>query len=110
MLQLYFSSIRVKKNLIVLAGNSAGSNDFYLPFTGENRAVFFGHFLCGVHFKNISSWFRPTPWIVLEKHLEHDGFCRRRHRVNYALALASYCICLISSGLFIIFHDDDLLQ
>lgn len=49
---------------------------------GENGALLFGHFLRGSHVEDIGPGFRFTPRFVFEEHLEHDGFRRRRHRVN----------------------------
>ncbi len=57
-------------------------NDLLYENVGKNRALFSGHFLRGSYVENIGPRLRPTSRLVLEEHLEHDGFRRRRHRVN----------------------------
>ena len=60
-----------------------------MMFAGSDGAVFSRHFLRRSHLENFSFGLCTASRILLKKYLEHDGFRRRRYRVNQSVPINS---------------------
>lgn len=65
---------------------------------GKNGAVLFGHLLRRVGAENIGTGLRITPRLLFEEHLEHDGFRRRRYRVNRLVFLPPFVNAVLTES------------